>query len=201
MRVTSPVAAGLQLGGRIGSMLCGEQVLLTSLVDFNSGKNLMRQLLLAVLLALPLLAPALAIADDPIHGAMQVFVVELKDERETLTEAKEVEPNQLVEYHLTYTNKSESNINGLTVVGPVPDGTTYVSNTANADVNAALLVSIDGGKTYETEPVIRLETKESGEVVEKVIPAEQYTHLKWQAQNAISADGGTQFYTYRVRVK
>ena len=86
------------------------------------------------------------------------------------------------------------------MVGPVPEGTSYVSDTANADVSASLLVSIDGGKTFETEPVIRLETKSSGEVVEKVIPPEQYTHLKWQAENAINADGGTQFYSYRVRV-
>lgn len=161
----------------------------------------MRRLLLAAVLALPLLGPSAGHADEPIQGAMEAFVVQLEDERETLLAAKEVEPNQLVEYQLTYTNVGESKINGLTVVGPVPEGTTYVSDTANADVDAALQVSIDGGKTFEPEPVIRLETKESGEVVEKVVPPEQYTHLKWKAQDAITADGGTQFYTYRVRVK
>lgn len=160
----------------------------------------MRQLLFATVMALPLFGLSTGYADDPIQGAMEAFVVELEDNRETLLAAKEVEPNQLVEYQLTYTNKSESNINGLTVVGPVPEGTTYVSNTANADVSASLLVSIDGGKTFETEPVIRLETKDTGEVIEKVVPPEQYTHLKWKAENAIGADGGTQFYTYRVRV-
>ncbi len=161
----------------------------------------MRRLLLAAVLALPLLGPSAGHADEPIQGAMEAFVVQLEDERETLLAAKEVEPNQLVEYQLTYTNVGESKINGLTVVGPVPEGTTYVSDTANADVDAALQVSIDGGKTFEPEPVIRLETRESGEVVEKVVPPEQYTHLKWKAQDAITADGGTQFYTYRVRVK
>lgn len=161
----------------------------------------MRKLLLASVLALPLVGLSVGHADEPIHGAMEAFVVESKDNQETLQAAKEVEPNQLVEYQLTYTNTSKSNINGLTVVGPVPEGTSYVSDTANADVAADLLVSIDGGKTYEPEPVIRLETKASGEVVEKVVPPEEYTHLKWTAANAINADGGTQFYTYRVRVK
>lgn len=161
----------------------------------------MRQLIFAMVMALPLFGLSAAYADEPIQGAMEAFVVEVKGDRETLTEAKEVEPNQLVEYHLTYTNISETKINGLTVVGPVPEGTSYVSDTANADVAAALLVSIDGGKTFETEPVIRLETKESGEVVEKIVPPEEYTHLKWKAENAISPDGGTQFYTYRVRVR
>ncbi len=161
----------------------------------------MQKLLLAAVLALPLFGLSVGHADEPIHGAMEAFVVENKDNKETLLAAKEVEPNQLVEYQLTYTNKGDSNINGLTVVGPVPEGTSYVSNTANADVAAALQVSIDGGKTFEPEPVIRLEKKASGEVVEKVVPPEQYTHLKWKAENAINADGGTQFYTYRVRIK
>lgn len=161
----------------------------------------MRKILLASLLTLPLFAAPNIHADAPIQGAMEAFIVELEDDKEKLIAATEVEPNQLVEYQLTYVNKSESKIDGLTVVGPVPEGTAYVSDTANADVAADLLVSIDGGKTFESEPVVRLETKNSGEVVEKIVPPEQYTHLKWKAEKAIGADGGTQFYTYRVRVK
>jgi len=94
---------------------------------------------------------------------MEAFLVEVSEDKESLTIAKNVEPNQLVEYQLTYVNKGDSSISGLSVVGPVPDGTSYVSNTANADVEASLLVSIDGGKTFESEPVVRLETKKSGE--------------------------------------
>jgi len=100
---------------------------------------------------------------------MQAFVVETEDDKETLKEASKVEPEQLVEYQMTYVNKGEASINGLTVVGPVPEGTEYVSDTANADVSSLLKVSIDGGKTFESEPVIRQETKSSGEVVEKVV--------------------------------
>lgn len=161
----------------------------------------MRNLLLVTVMSVSVFAASSGHADVPIQGTMQAFIVELDDDKEKLKAANEVEPDQLVEYQLTYTNKGDSTINGLTVVGPVPKGTTYVSNTANADVSAALLVSIDGGKTFEPEPVVRLVTKESGEVVEKLIPAEQYTHLQWKAATAINADGGTQFYTYRVRVK
>ena len=161
----------------------------------------MRALLLTFTLMIPLLGASLSHAEGPIQGTMQAYVVELNDDKETLKAADDVEPDQLVEYQLTYVNKSAANVDGLTVVGPVPEGTTYVSDTANADVQAQLLVSIDGGKTFEPEPVIRTETKSTGEVVEKIIPAEQYTHLKWKAENAITAQGGTQFYTYRVRVK
>ena len=139
----------------------------------------MRALLLVSTLMLSAFGFSVSHAEAPIQGTMEAFVVELNDDKETLKVADDVEPDQLVEYQLTYVNKSASNVDGLTVVGPVPEGTTYVSDTANADVQARLLVSIDGGKTFESEPVIRTETKSTGEVIEKIIPAEQYTHLKW----------------------
>jgi len=161
----------------------------------------MQKILLTSLSILLLLGVSIGHAAAPIQGTMEAFLVELKDNKESLSLAENVEPNQLVEYQLTYVNKGDSNISGLSVVGPVPDGTSYVSNTANSDVDASLLVSIDGGKTFETEPVVRLETKKSGEVVERVIPASKYTHIKWKVEKAIEADGGKQFYTYRVRVK
>jgi len=156
--------------------------------------------LVSVLIAVVAFATP-AIAEDPIQGTMQAFVVEKADDKETLKVANDVEPKQLLEYQLEYTNKSQTNIDGLTVVGPVPEGTEYVSDTAGANVSANLLVSIDGGKTFESEPVVRTETKSNGEVVEKIIPAEQYTHLKWTAASAIEAKGGKQLYSYRVRVK
>lgn len=161
----------------------------------------MRKIILASVMLLSSMALTVGHADEPIQGTMEAFIVELEDDKESLKAAKKVKPDELVEYQLTYVNKGADNINGLTVVGPVPEGTFYVSNTANADVAADLLVSIDGGKTFESEPVVRVETKSSGEVVEKIIPPTEYTHLKWQVQKAIEADGGKQFYTYRVRVK
>jgi len=161
----------------------------------------MRNLVLATVLTAVVAIASPAMADDPIQGTMQAFVVEKADDKETLKVANDVEPKQLLEYQLEYTNKSRDNINGLTVVGPVPEGTEYVSDTAGADVSANLLVSIDGGKTFESEPVVRTETKSNGEVVEKIIPPEQYTHLKWTAVSAIEAKGGKQLYSYRVRVK
>jgi len=161
----------------------------------------MRALLLIAAIVAPWIGLSTAQAESPITSKMEAFVVEFNDDKEELKEANNVEPDQLVEYQMTYVNKSESSINGLTVVGPVPDGTSYVSATAKADVEASLLVSVDGGKSFQPEPVIRTETKTNGEVVEVVVPPSEYTHLKWLASSAINADGGRQFYSYRVRVK
>lgn len=161
----------------------------------------MKKIIAAAVIALPLFGLTVTQADVPLLGTMEAFVVEKKDDKEKLIAAQDVEPNQVVEYQLTYTNKGASSISGLTVVGPVPEGTSYVSNTALADGVANLKVSIDGGLTFESEPVTREVVKENGEVIETVISTEQYTHLQWIAQGAIEAEGGKQLYRYRVKVK
>jgi len=161
----------------------------------------MKKLITALVVALPLYAATATYANDPVQGTMAAFVVETKQNKEKLVAAKDVEPNQIVEYQLTYTNKGESDISGLKVVGPVPAGTVYLSNSANAQQVASLQVSIDGGETFESEPVKRTVVKENGEVVEQIISPEKYTHIQWVPQGAIEGEGGKQFYSYRVRVK
>ena len=161
----------------------------------------MKRLITALVVALPLYAATATYANAPVQGTMAAFVVETEKEKEKLVAAKDVEPNQIVEYQLTYTNKGAADISGLKVVGPVPEGTVYLSNSANSQQVASLRVSIDGGETFEPEPVKRTVVKANGEVVEQIVPAEEYTHIQWVPKGAIEADGGKQFYSYRVRVK
>ena len=161
----------------------------------------MKKLVSAVVVGLGLSLIPTVQAQAPVQGTMEAYVVEIKNDKEVLKAAHDVEPNQLVEYHLTYVNKSNAGINGLTVIGPVPEGTAYVSDTAMADSAASLKVSIDDGLTFENEPVTREVVKENGEVMETVIPPERYTHIQWQASSELSGKGGKQFYRYRVRVK
>ena len=161
----------------------------------------MKRLITALVVVLPIYAATATHANAPVQGTMAAFVVEIEKDKEKLVSAKDVEPNQIVEYQLTYTNQGDSAISGLKVVGPVPDGTVYLSNSAIAEQVASLQVSIDGGETFEPEPVKRTIVKENGEIVEQIIPPEKYTHIQWVPANAIEGDGGKQFYSYRVRVK
>jgi len=161
----------------------------------------MKRLITALVVALPLYALSAAYADAPVKGTMAAFVVETKQDKEKLVSAKDVEPNQVVEYQLTYTNQGKSDISGLKIVGPVPAGTVYLSDSAATEQVASLRVSIDGGVTFEPEPVKRTVVKENGEVVESIVPPEKYTHIQWIPKGVIEGDGGEQFYSYRVRVK
>lgn len=163
--------------------------------------NAMKKIISGALLGLTMsLHPALH-ADAPVKGTMEAYVVESQKGEEVLKAADNVEPEQLVEYHLTYVNQSKNGIAGLTVTGPVPEGTTYITDTAIADVNAKLRVSIDGGITFEEEPVVREVVKDNGEVFEQIIPADKYTHIQWRSSTELPGSGGKQLYKYRVRVK
>lgn len=140
-------------------------------------------------------------AEAPVQGTMQAFVVESLKGKEVLKTAGKVEPRQLVEYQLTYVNKSSNGVSGLTVTGPVPEGTTYVSDTATADVTAKFKVSVDGGSTFEEEPVVREIVKDNGEILEQIVPVDQYTHIQWKSDAELAGKGGVQNYKYRVRVR
>ncbi len=161
----------------------------------------MKKMIHAAVLSVSLSLSAIVVAEAPVHGTMEAFVVETNKGKESLKVAEQVEPDQLVEYHLTYVNKSSSGISGLTVVGPVPEGTSYVNATAASEVASTFRVSIDGGVTFEEEPVVREVIKANGEVVEKIVPVDEYTHVQWQADAELKGKGGSQLYRYRVRVK
>lgn len=140
-------------------------------------------------------------AQSPLQNSMAAYVV-TQDARgnEILQAASEVAPGQTVQYALTYANTGRNALNDLVVTGPVPSATTYVGQSAFTQARAKLQVSIDGGKTYEAEPVVRIITDASGKQVRKVIPASEYTHVRWHMQQPLNA-GETQQFAYRSIVK
>lgn len=156
----------------------------------------------AVLLATSLVMGGLALAtakenNQPLQSTMQAFVITAdKAGKETAKPAKEVEPGQVVEYRLTYKNVSNKPLSGITVTGPVPNATDYMAKTASSADNADFQVSIDGGKTFESEPVKRVVTDEQGKKIEKVIPPSEYSHVRWTLKQSLEA-GATQTFTYR----
>jgi hypothetical protein len=76
----------------------------------------------------------------------------------------------------------------------------YVGQSAKTGVPADLLVSIDGGATFEAEPVRRQERMPNGQMKTVVVPAEKYTNIRWKVKQPISSLG-KQLYSYRVKVK
>ena len=63
----------------------------------------MKKLITALVVVLPMYAATATHANAPVQGTMTAYVVETEKNKEKLVSAKDVEPNQIVEYQLTYT--------------------------------------------------------------------------------------------------
>lgn len=137
----------------------------------------------------------------PLTSEMQAFVVK-HDARgkEVMTTSKQAEPGQVVQYQLTYSNQSNKAFNSLAVTGPIPPNTAYVAGSSKTKVSSVLSVSVDGGRTFEREPVKRQKRMPNGQVVTVIVPAEKYTHVRWNVKDSLSA-GSRQLFNYRVKVK
>ncbi|MEE9302167.1 MAG: hypothetical protein V3U84_00130 [Thiotrichaceae bacterium] len=139
-------------------------------------------------------------AQSPLSSEMKAFVVQ-KDAtgKEKLMAVKSAEPGQTIQYQLTYQNKGKGALKGLTVTGPVPANTHFLGKSTHTKVKADLVVSIDGGKTYEKEPVKRMKAQADGSKKMVVIPADKYTHVRWKTKSALQS-GSKQVFNYRVKV-
>lgn len=138
---------------------------------------------------------------NPLVTSMEAFTISVgKDGKEVASKSFEAAPNQVIEYRVTYENISKGILNGLNINAPIPAATTYKQGSNKTEIVSAFMVSIDGGKTFELEPVKRMVKGADGKMVEKVIPASKYTHVSWKPTVGIKASE-KQIYTYRVAVK
>ena len=161
--------------------------------------NLFTSIFLAASLAVS--AGVVYAKSNPLATKMEAYTISVnKDGKEVATKSAEASPKQLIEYRVTYKNMSKGSLKGLAVTGPIPASTHYKGGSNNTKISANFMVSIDGGKNYEREPVKRMVKDASGKMVEKIIPASRYTHVRWIPSAGISA-GEKQLYSYRVQVK
>lgn len=152
-------------------------------------------------LASSLLFAAAAYAASPVSGDIQAYLISGDSDSETLQPASQAEPGDVIEYRLVFTNSGETDVFGLNVVNPIPENTTFVSQSANTRIPSIFKVSIDGGATFEDTPVKRVETQSDGTQKEVIIPPSMYTHVQWKADKPLLSDGGEHIYSYRVTIK
>lgn len=162
----------------------------------------MRVTSLTFVLALILGVAGFAYAKGPVTGEIQAFIVTKdSDGNEKILPAVETVPGEVMEFRIVFTNNGDAGVSGIKVVDPIPENTRFISDSHIADVEAVFEVSIDGGETFEIEPVKRVETQADGSQKEVVVPPEQYTHVRWVAAEELSSKGGKHSYSYRVSVE
>ena len=125
-------------------------------------------------------------ATSKLAGAVKASAVEAKlaaykvtrdaDNKEVLSPADKVAPDDLLEYQVVYQNNGKSLLKQLTANLPIPVGTTYVTGSAKP---AGAMASLDG-KNFATIPLKRMVKKPDGKLEEQLVPLTEYRALKWK---------------------
>jgi uncharacterized repeat protein (TIGR01451 family) len=118
---------------------------------------------------------------------------------QSLAANAKVGSGDVVRYTLTGQNKGNGAAQNLVFNQPIPAGTRYVLQSARSiDGAAAVLFSIDGGKTYSAVPKVRV--MQNGQWVEQPAPADAYSHIRFLISQKLSPKGVVRA-EYRVLVK
>ena len=131
---------------------------------------------------------------------MNAYRVKFNEQGEKYLEpASNAAKGDVLEYQLTYTNTTKKELNGLVVTGPIPANTSYIKKSGKAFSASKLYVSIDGGVTYESEPVLRQVKMPNGKFMSTLIPEDKYTNIRWTLDGPMAAHNQVLFI-YQVEL-
>jgi len=121
-----------------------------------------------------------AVAAGSLTGNIEAYKVLVADKSgdESFVPAGEAQPQDLIEYRLTYANEGEAAVRTVSIIDPIPAGTEYVGRTATQPGGAVVTFSVDNGKTFHAWPV-RIRKIVDGHEVEVEAPASMVTHIRW----------------------
>ena len=109
-----------------------------------------------------------------------------------------VNPGEILDWTIASENSGNAAALAYKAVGHIPQGTTFVADSAKAD-GAQAVYSIDGGKSYSAQPTI--EVKQADGSVKRVpAPVSMYTEIRYEWADPL-AQGGKLSASYKVRVK
>jgi uncharacterized repeat protein (TIGR01451 family) len=94
------------------------------------------------------------------------------------------QPGDRLRFTVVSRNEGDRAAKNFAVTQPIPRGTKFVLNSVEASIAANVTYSIDQGKTFTANPVVKV-TLPNGQVVEQSAPAEVYTHARWNFSQAL----------------
>ena len=114
-------------------------------------------------------------------------------------EAAKTNPGDVLKFTIAYTNAGSTEARGAVIDDPIPEGTTYIGNSAEGK-DAAVTFSIDG-KNFEAPPMIKYKAKQAdGKEVEYQASPDMYRHIRWKLTKPVPAKtSGT--VSFKVTVK
>jgi uncharacterized repeat protein (TIGR01451 family) len=112
-----------------------------------------------------------------------------------------VQPGDTIRYIVTSKNVSDRPVSDLSVTQPIPQGTTYVLDSAKLSLagNIQVAYSIDGGKSFVAQPTIQVKLPD-GTIETRPAPAEVYTHVRWEFSEPLNPSVALNS-SYQVKVR
>jgi uncharacterized repeat protein (TIGR01451 family) len=117
----------------------------------------------------------------------------------SLEKAEAVKSGETLEWTISSANEGNGDAQKYRVVGQIPQGTTFVADSAKGDDSPQVTYSIDGGKDFFAHPMIK-ETQADGSVKEVQAPVSMYTQLRFEWAKSLPSNAKLAA-AYRVRVK
>lgn len=125
--------------------------------------------------------------------------VEREGKQIGLDKAQAVQPGEILSWQITSVNEGDAAARDYKAVGHIPSGTAFVAGSAAGENGSTVTYSIDGGKTFSTQPVIE-ERQPDGTVKKTPAPVSMYTEVRYEWSDALAA-GGKLSASYKVRVR
>ncbi|MEL6555631.1 MAG: hypothetical protein AAFQ63_19545 [Cyanobacteria bacterium J06621_11] len=108
-------------------------------------------------------------------------------EWQALESGATVQPGDALRYSVESSNAGDVAAENLVVNQPIASDMTFVLNSEKGNSAAEATYSIDNGQTYVAEPMVEV-TLPDGTVEMQPAPAEAYTHVKWNFEDALDAE-------------
>ena len=125
--------------------------------------------------------------------------VERGGARLALDKVENVKPGEILDWQIVSANDGAAEARNYKTVGHVPAGTAFVAGSAAGEQGSTVTYSIDGGKTFSTQPLVE-ERQADGTVKKVPAPVSMYTEVRYEWSDALAA-GGKLSASYKVRVK
>lgn len=125
--------------------------------------------------------------------------VNRESELVAVEKAGAVNPGEVLHWSITSRNDGRASAHGYKAIGQIPRGTSYVRDSATFDGAAAVLFSIDNGKSFSGEPTVE-EKQADGSTKRVPAPVSSYTQIRYEWSDPLAA-GGNVSASYKVKVK
>ncbi|MFN2454801.1 MAG: hypothetical protein ABR577_11335 [Pyrinomonadaceae bacterium] len=116
-----------------------------------------------------------------------------------LEKVSAVNPGETLSWTIISQNDGDGAARDYKAVGQIPRGTVFIAGSAETEHAAEVTYSIDGGKTFEAQPLI--EEKQADGTTKRVpAPVSAYTQVRYEWADGLAA-GGKLNASYKVRVR